>query len=54
MTKQLPIKEIGSLLIEINSKETQSIIPGKLFEYMVSGRPIIAIGPNDSDFADII
>jgi hypothetical protein len=42
------------LLIEINSKETQSIIPGKLFEYMVSGRPIIAIGPNDSDFADII
>jgi hypothetical protein len=41
------------LLIEINSKETQSIIPGKLFEYMVSGRPII-IGPNDSDFADII
>jgi hypothetical protein len=25
------------LLIEINSKETQSI-PGKLFEYMVSGR----------------
>jgi hypothetical protein len=21
---------------------------------MVSGRPIIAIGPNDSDFADII
>lgn len=42
------------LLIEINSKETRSIIPGKLFEYMVSGRPIIAIGPNGSDFAEII
>jgi hypothetical protein len=41
------------LLIEINSKETQSIIPGKLFEYGF-WRPIIAIGPNDSDFADII
>ena len=34
--------------------ETKSIIPGKLFEYMVSERPIIAIGPKDSDFADII
>ncbi len=42
------------LLIEINSPETVSIIPGKLFEYMVSERPIIAIGPKGSDFADII
>ena len=42
------------LLIEINSVDTKSIIPGKLFEYMVSGRPIIAIGPHGSDFAEII
>lgn len=42
------------LLIEINSVDTKSIIPGKLFEYMVSERPIIAIGPKDSDFAEII
>lgn len=42
------------LLIEINSKDTKSIIPGKLFEYMVSERPIIAIGPEGSDFAEII
>lgn len=42
------------LLIEINSVETISIIPGKIFEYMVSGRPIIGIGPNGSDFAEII
>ena len=42
------------LLIEIDSDDTRSIIPGKLFEYMVSGRPIIAIGPQNSDFAEII
>jgi galactitol-specific phosphotransferase system IIB component len=42
------------LLIEIDSVETKSIIPGKLFEYMVSNRPIVAIGPMDSDFAEII
>ncbi|MBC7641130.1 MAG: glycosyltransferase family 4 protein [Flavobacterium sp.] len=42
------------LLIEINSDETKSIIPGKLFEYMVSKRPIIGIGPKDSDFREIL
>ncbi len=42
------------LLIEINSEDTKSIIPGKLFEYMVSNRPIIAIGPKNSDFQEII
>jgi glycosyltransferase involved in cell wall biosynthesis len=42
------------LLIEIDSEETKSIIPGKLFEYMVSERPIIGIGPEGSDFAEII
>ncbi len=42
------------LLIEIDSEDTKSIIPGKLFEYMVSERPIIAIGPEGSDFAEII
>ena len=42
------------LLIEIDSPETKSIIPGKVFEYLVSERPIVAIGPKDSDFAEII
>lgn len=42
------------LLIEIDSEETRSIIPGKLFEYMASERPIVAIGPEGSDFATII
>ena len=42
------------LLIEIDAEITKSIIPGKLFEYMASGRPILGIGPKGSDFADII
>lgn len=42
------------LLIEIDSEDTKCIIPGKLFEYMVSNRPIIAIGPNDSDVEKVI
>lgn len=42
------------LLIEIDAPETRSIIPGKLFEYMASERPIVGIGPEGSDFASIL
>lgn len=42
------------LLIEINSPDTRCIIPGKVFEYMVSERPILAIGPQDSDIEPIL
>ncbi|WP_370444339.1 glycosyltransferase family 4 protein [Aquimarina sp. AU58] len=42
------------LLIEIDSKDTRCIIPGKLFEYMVSTRPIIAIGPKGADVSRLI
>lgn len=42
------------LLVEIDSPDTRCIIPGKLFEYMASERPIVGIGPQQADFADII
>jgi glycosyltransferase involved in cell wall biosynthesis len=42
------------LLVEIDSEDTKAIIPGKLFEYMVSETPILAIGPIESDVERII
>ncbi|MEC4116207.1 glycosyltransferase family 4 protein [Myroides phaeus] len=42
------------LLVEIDSDDTKAIIPGKLFEYMASERPILGIGPEESDFFEII
>ena len=42
------------LLIEINSEETKAIIPGKVFEYLISETPILAIGPKDADVEQII
>jgi len=42
------------LLIEINSAETRAIIPGKLFEYLAAKRPIVALGPKESDIEGVI
>ncbi|WP_299126179.1 glycosyltransferase family 4 protein [uncultured Winogradskyella sp.] len=42
------------LLIEINSVDTKAIIPGKVFEYLISETPILAIGPKDADVEQII
>lgn len=42
------------LLIEIDSPLTKCIIPGKLFEYLQSHRPILGFGPKEADFKSII
>ena len=42
------------LLIESDDKESSYAIPAKIFEYINSGRPIIAIGPKDSEIKQII
>lgn len=42
------------LLLEINHPKTEGIIPGKLFEYMASQRPILALGYRQWDVKEII
>ncbi|MDT0557392.1 glycosyltransferase family 4 protein [Ichthyenterobacterium sp. W332] len=42
------------LLIEIDSEDTKAIIPGKLFEYLASGTPILSIGPKNSEVETIL
>ena len=42
------------LMVEIDSEDAKVIIPGKLFEYMASGTPIIAVGPTATDVETIL
>lgn len=42
------------LLILAHSKNASGNIPGKLFEYMAAGRPVLAIGSTSGDSAGII
>ena len=42
------------LIIEIDSEHTKQIIPGKVFESLAANRPIIGLGPQESDFFNII
>ena len=42
------------LLLEIDSEETRGIIPGKLFEYLNTKRPILAIGPKGWEAGNMV
>ncbi|MEC5394273.1 glycosyl transferase family 1 [Bergeyella sp. RCAD1439] len=46
----------AALLLLTNFPEAHSrgIIPGKLFEYLASGKPILSFGPNGADVARIL
>lgn len=42
------------LLVIPDQQPNKGIIPGKIFEYMGSGRPVLGIGPTDCDAAQLI
>jgi glycosyltransferase involved in cell wall biosynthesis len=48
-------KNAQVLLITVNKTgDSKGMVTGKVFEYLVSGRPILAIGPEDGDLAYIL
>lgn len=46
----------SSLLLITNfpNESSKGIIPGKIFEYLATGKQIISFGPNDADVAEIL
>lgn len=42
------------MLVVNRSKNAKGILTGKVFEYLLSGRPILAIGPTDGDLAALM
>src|SRR5690606_22322738 len=42
------------LLTNFPDEKSKGIIPGKLFEYLATGNPVLAIGPKDGDVAKIL
>jgi len=58
----LPHKEAVSLMIQADvnvvvvhrSDDSRILIPGKLFDYLKAGKPVMVIGPPDGDAASIV
>jgi glycosyltransferase involved in cell wall biosynthesis len=42
------------LLVANTTPGAQATVPGKLFEYLASGRPVLAIAPSESATADVL
>ena len=42
------------LLVIPNTEKDKGILTGKLFEYLIAKRPVLAIGPEDGDLAQIL
>ncbi|GAB5414996.1 MAG: glycosyltransferase family 4 protein [Congregibacter sp.] len=44
----------SALLLVVNQSDSAGVIPGKLYEYLAAGRPILLIGNADGDAASLI
>lgn len=42
------------LMTNFPNESSQGIIPGKIFEYLATGKPIVSFGPKDSDVKKIL
>ena len=42
------------LLVLARDPRNRSFLPGKLFEYIASGKPVLCLGPVDGDTAEIL
>ncbi|MFK7923301.1 MAG: glycosyltransferase [Bacteroidia bacterium] len=42
------------LLLLNNTRNVMGVIPGKIYEYLAAGRPVLAIGPEEGDSARIL
>jgi hypothetical protein len=51
--KEIQKSQVLLLLIN-NTPNAKGILTGKVFEYLGSGRPILSIGPEDGDAAEIL
>jgi glycosyltransferase involved in cell wall biosynthesis len=51
---EFQIKAQVLLLLIPNIEKSKGILTGKLFEYLIAKRPILAIGPEDGDLAEIL
>lgn len=37
-----------------NNEESQKVLPGKIFELLRAGRPILSVGPQHSVISDLV
>jgi glycosyltransferase involved in cell wall biosynthesis len=48
------LSEVDALLLLLSRERGENVIPSKTFEYMASGKPILAIVPPEGEVAKII
>ena len=42
------------MVIRQNDEESRNVLPGKIFELLRAGRPILSVGPHNSAIANLV